>query len=105
MGTFPLPRRSATAGGCKSCRGRVMRGKRGATLMAALVAAGGGAAVPAIAQQQIASADINTLSIEQLGNVEITSVSKRAQPLSDAPAAIYVISHDDIVRSGAMSIP
>ena len=73
--------------------------------MAALVAAGGGAAVPAIAQQQIASADINTLSIEQLGNVEITSVSKRAQPLSDAPAAIYVISHDDIVRSGAMSIP
>ncbi|HEY8948099.1 MAG TPA: TonB-dependent receptor [Rhizomicrobium sp.] len=63
------------------------------------------AAAPAVAQQQVASADINKLSIEQLGNVEITSVSKRAQPLSDAPAAIYVITHDDIVRSGAMTIP
>jgi iron complex outermembrane receptor protein len=37
--------------------------------------------------------------------IEITSVSKTAQPLSDAPAAIYVISHDDIIRSGATSHP
>jgi iron complex outermembrane receptor protein len=71
----------------------------------AAIAAWGSFAAPAIAQQQIAAADINTLSIEQLGNVEITSVSKRATPLSDAPAAIYVITHDDIVRSGAMTIP
>ncbi|HEY7978029.1 MAG TPA: TonB-dependent receptor [Rhizomicrobium sp.] len=60
---------------------------------------------PAQAQQQIAAADFSKLSIEQLGNVEITSVSKRAQKLSAAPAAIYVITHDDIVRSGATSIP
>ena len=50
-------------------------------------------------------ADLASLSIEQLGDVEVTSVSKTAQPLSDAAAAVYVISHEDIVRSGATSIP
>jgi iron complex outermembrane receptor protein len=61
-------------------------------------------ASPAIGQQ-IASADFSKLSIEQLENVEITSVSKRAQSLSAAPAAIYVITHDEIMRSGATHIP
>ena len=55
--------------------------------------------------QQIADADIQQLSIEQLANVEITSVSKTPQPLSTAAAAIYVISHDDVIRSGATSLP
>ena len=82
-----------------------MHSRKGQRLVAAIIVACGGAAGPAIAQQQIASTDINKLSIEQLGEVEITSVSKRAQPLSDAPAAIYVITHDDIVRSGAMTVP
>jgi iron complex outermembrane receptor protein len=45
------------------------------------------------------------MSIEALAQVNVTSVSKTDQPLSDAPAAIYVISHDDIVRSGAISLP
>jgi iron complex outermembrane recepter protein len=49
--------------------------------------------------------DLQNLSIEQLGNIEITSVSKTTEQLSDAPAAIYVISHDDIIRSGATTIP
>jgi iron complex outermembrane receptor protein len=81
--------------------------KLGGSLSAALVAALGSACLlpPAHAQERIASSDINKLSIEQLGNVEITSVSKRAEPLSEAPAAVYVISHDDIMRSGAMTIP
>src|ERR1700744_3864939 len=70
---------------------------------------GGGACmlamgVPAHAQQ-LAQNDINQMSIEQLANVSITSVSKTAQPLSDAAAAVYVIGHDDILRSGATSIP
>jgi iron complex outermembrane receptor protein len=71
----------------------------------AAVLGGSFLAFPAAAQEQIASADFSKLSIEQLGNVEITSVSKRAQPLSAASAAIYVITHDDIVRSGAMTLP
>jgi iron complex outermembrane recepter protein len=49
--------------------------------------------------------DLKKLSIEQLMNVQVTSVSKTTQPLGDAAAAIYVITHDDIVRSGATTIP
>ncbi|MBL0717481.1 MAG: TonB-dependent receptor plug domain-containing protein [Desulfosarcina sp.] len=45
------------------------------------------------------------LSLKNLLNVEITSVSKKTQLLSDAPAAIFVISSDDLRRSGATSIP
>ena len=62
-----------------------------------------GIMLPAHAQE-IAANDINQLSIEQLANVSITSVSKTAEPLSDAAAAVYVISHDDVMRSGAMSM-
>jgi iron complex outermembrane receptor protein len=48
---------------------------------------------------------LRDLSIEQLGDVQVTSVSKSPESLSDAPAAIYVITHNDIMRSGAMTIP
>ncbi len=44
-------------------------------------------------------------SLEDLANLEVTSVSKRGEALGQAPAAIYVITHADIVRSGATSIP
>lgn len=49
--------------------------------------------------------ELKKLSVDQLMNVEVTSVSKTAQPLGDAAAAIYVITHEDIVRSGARTIP
>ncbi len=45
------------------------------------------------------------LSLEQLGNLEVTSVSKSAEALRGAPSSIYVITHDEILRSGATSIP
>ena len=45
--------------------------------------------------------DLKRLSVEELMNVEVTSASKTAEPVSDAAAAIYVITHDDITRSGA----
>lgn len=48
---------------------------------------------------------LSSMSLEQLANVEVTSVSKAAQPLRSAAAAIYVITHNDIARSGAGSIP
>ena len=81
------------------------KGCYGPSAVLAALLGGSCLALPAVAQEQIASADFSKLSIEQLGNVEITSVSKRAQPLNAAPAAIYVITHDDIMRSGAMTIP
>lgn len=44
------------------------------------------------------------LTIEELMNESVTSVSKRAQKLGDAAAAITVLTHDDLARSGAASI-
>jgi iron complex outermembrane receptor protein len=43
--------------------------------------------------------------LEELMTVEVTSVSKKEQTLFEAPAAIYVITQEDIRRSGATSIP
>ncbi|HEY0962608.1 MAG TPA: TonB-dependent receptor [Pseudomonadales bacterium] len=54
----------------------------------------------AFSPQQLAS-----LSLEDLANLEITSVSRRSQSVADAPASIYVITANDIRRSGATSIP
>tara|TARA_R110002124_G_scaffold88213_4_gene226649 strand:- start:2817 stop:4853 length:2037 start_codon:yes stop_codon:yes gene_type:complete len=45
------------------------------------------------------------LSLQELLNVEVTSVSKQKQPLSNSPAAIYVITSEHIRNSGATSIP
>ena len=49
--------------------------------------------------------DLLDLSIEELGDIEISSVSKKAEPLSEASAAIYVITGDEILRSGVTSVP
>ena len=45
------------------------------------------------------------LSLEELSNLQITSVSKRPERLSDAPASVFVINSEDIRRSGAASLP
>lgn len=45
------------------------------------------------------------LTLEQLSNIEVTSVSGRAESLRDAPASIYVITGDEIRRSAARSLP
>ncbi|HXJ42001.1 MAG TPA: TonB-dependent receptor [Bryobacteraceae bacterium] len=45
------------------------------------------------------------LSLEQLGNIEVTTVSKEPVKVSRTPAAIYVITQEDIRRSGATSLP
>ena len=64
-----------------------------------------GAALPEGAAQAQSIEALNQLSIEDLGKVEITSVSKKPEALKTAAAAIYVIGHDEIIRSGATSIP
>ncbi len=45
------------------------------------------------------------LSLEDLGNIEVTSVSKRPERLAEAPASIYVITAEDIRRAGAVTLP
>lgn len=66
------------------------------------------AVAPAMAQEHnepIATSELGELSLEQLGDVQITSVTRAAQSVGEAPAAIFVISADDISRAGVRSIP
>jgi iron complex outermembrane receptor protein len=51
------------------------------------------------------AADLTTLSLEELSNLEVTSVSKKPEKSFRAPAAVYVITQEDIHRSGVTSIP
>ncbi|MDP2117556.1 MAG: Plug domain-containing protein, partial [Brevundimonas sp.] len=49
--------------------------------------------------------DLARMSLEELSMVEVTSVSRRPQALAHAAAAVFVISAEDIRRSGAASLP
>lgn len=63
---------------------------------------------PALAGQQTVALNQNPLksmSLEQLGKIEVTTVSKEPQEVWNTAAAIYVITQDDIRRSGATNIP
>src|SRR5712691_6236445 len=59
----------------------------------------------AIAQTQKTTPDLAETSLEALINMEVTSASKKQEKLSQTAAAIYVITQEDIRRSGATSIP
>src|ERR1700737_453701 len=61
------------------------------------------AVVPAHAQTK--PIDLSTATLEELMNIEISSASRKEQRAEDVPAAIYVITHDDILRSGMTSVP
>jgi iron complex outermembrane receptor protein len=54
---------------------------------------------------QTAPGNLKQLSLEQLGDVEVTTVSKQPQQLQQTPAAIFVITQEDIRRSGATTLP
>ena len=45
------------------------------------------------------------LSLEDLTKTEISSVSRRNQSLSNVPAAAFVVTAEDIRRSGALALP
>lgn len=49
--------------------------------------------------------ELMDLSVEDLLNIDVISVAKKEKSLNDSPAAIYVISQDDIRHIGATSIP
>src|SRR5271170_5864147 len=49
--------------------------------------------------------ELKKLSLEELMDLDVTSVAKQPQPYGQAPAAIEVITSDDIQQSGASSIP
>ncbi|MEO8430839.1 MAG: TonB-dependent receptor [Acidobacteriota bacterium] len=58
-----------------------------------------------LAQGTPEAPDLTALSIEQLMAIDVTSASKREEPLFRVPAAVFVITQDDLRRSGALSIP
>jgi iron complex outermembrane recepter protein len=65
-------------------------------------------ASPAGAQETAALAlpeRLRDLSIEQLTQIEVTSASKRAEPLADVAHSLFVITSDDIRRSPYTSLP
>lgn len=70
------------------------------SLIALLVAA---APLPVAAQG--VPADLSKATIEELLQTTIVSASKKAQAAEDVAAAVTVITHDDIVRSGVETLP
>jgi iron complex outermembrane receptor protein len=48
---------------------------------------------------------LKNLSLEELGNIEVTTLSKQPEEIWQTPAAIQVITAEDIRRSGATSLP
>jgi len=80
--------------------GSLRRQRCGFVLAGALAAA-----APAEAARTPTVQDLRSLSLEELATLEVTSVSRRAEPLNRAPAAIYVITGEQIRRSGAVSLP
>jgi iron complex outermembrane recepter protein len=59
----------------------------------------------ALASGQKPPVDFTVMSLEELLNVNVVSASKKMQKLSETDAAVFVISQDDLKRSGVTSIP
>jgi iron complex outermembrane recepter protein len=59
----------------------------------------------AAAQQPLSAAQLKQLSLEELMDLEVTSVSRREEPLGGAAAAIAVVTNEDVRRSGATTLP
>ena len=56
-------------------------------------------------QEQAPQNPLKQLSLDQLGNIEVVTKNKAPQPVWKTAAAIYVITQDDIKRSGVTTIP
>jgi iron complex outermembrane receptor protein len=64
-----------------------------------------GPTVPPAHSQQAPNVDFAAMRLEDLMDIEVTSVSKKEQRLGQTAAAVYVITQEDIRRSGATTIP
>jgi iron complex outermembrane recepter protein len=63
-------------------------------------------ASPALASAEagVSTATLKSLSVEELMDIEVTSVSKRPEKLSETASAIQVITQEEIRRSGATTL-
>ena len=63
------------------------------------------ASISAPAWPQQKSGDLTNASLEDLMNIEVVSVTKTEQKLSRTASAVFVVTQEDIRRSGALNIP
>src|SRR5580700_2633801 len=69
----------------------------GFTLAALTIAAGIAQTAPPV--------DLTGASLEDLMDIQVTSVSRKEQSLSKAASSVYVITQDDIRHSGSTNVP
>jgi iron complex outermembrane receptor protein len=78
-----------------------MTNTRDVVLLACLAAA----AFPAVAAAQRSPQNLGQATIEELMDIRVTSPARKSQRAEDVAAAIYVITRDDIRRSGLATLP
>jgi len=83
---------------CRQPVTKFMRSMMAATLSGALLGTGG-----AMASENLD--DLLDLNLEDLLTLEVSSVSRKLEKLRNAAAAVYVLTGDEIRRTGAISIP
>ncbi len=88
-------------------RGRGVRGliTKAIAFTVVLIGCGAMAWSEEMPQPSEASGSLTELSLEELMNVEVVTYSKSPQKWFDTPAAVYVITQEDIRRAGVTSIP
>src|SRR5689334_17993973 len=74
-------------------------------ILAAVPTHAGAAGAPGQSPAQPPGITLKDLSLEALGDLEVTSVSKDGEAVRRTPAAVHVITSEDIRRSGATSLP
>lgn len=62
-------------------------------------------ATPSLAQSPEQLEGLKRLTIEELAETDVTSVSRRSERLADTAAAVSVISSEDLRRMGVMTVP
>lgn len=80
-------------------RSRVCLRRGGLAAVAVLVGSLSATAADSVARS------VADLSLEELMNIQVVSGAKKLQRVGDSAAAVFVITADDIRRSGATSIP
>lgn len=104
--SVPRVRHDATSVTCHAEARPAVRVVQGTALIVLITLAG--LVNQSLAAQQADQADsepLKQLSLVELGNVEVTTASKEPEKISKIPAAIFVLTQNDIRRSGATSIP
>lgn len=60
---------------------------------------------PAAGEAQPSTQLLKRMSLEELMSIEVSTVSRSSEPTATLPAAVFVITHEDIRRSGATTLP